>query len=158
MADYECDVGYVLKGGKCILPSSGNKMVDDKELKQQKDEDCDLDGFYYVTQGYRKIPGNMCYKGVQMDPIKKACSSRAWISSIISSNNLFYVLAIGALLYYGWPLIEAIYIVLPLPDPGRSLDKVKSLGRQATGMVTGAMTSNTGSQGASSRDYEQNLD
>lgn len=64
MADYECDVGYVLKGGKCILPSSGNKMVDEKELKQQKDEDCDLDGFYYVTQGYRKIPGNMCYKGV----------------------------------------------------------------------------------------------
>jgi|TARA_B110000285_G_C15129109_1_gene622269 hypothetical protein len=49
MADYECDVGYVLKGGKCILPSSGNKMVDEKELKQQKDEDCDLDGFYYVT-------------------------------------------------------------------------------------------------------------
>jgi len=93
-----------------------------------------------------------------MDPIKKACSSRAWISSIISSNNLFYVLAIGALLYYGWPVIEAIYIVLPLPDPGRSLDKVKSLGRQATGMVTGAITSNNGSHGARSPDYEQNLD
>jgi len=93
-----------------------------------------------------------------MDPIKKACSSRAWISSIISSNNLFYVLAIGALLYYGWPVIEAIYIVLPLPDPGRSLDKVKSLGRQATGMVTGALSSNNGSHGARSPEYEQNLD
>jgi len=93
-----------------------------------------------------------------MDPIKKACSSRAWISSIISSNNLFYVLAIGALLYYGWPVIEAIYIVLPLPDPGRSLDKVKSFGRQATGMVTGAMSSNTRSQEVRNPDYEQNLE
>jgi hypothetical protein len=29
----------------------------------EKEEDCALEGYYTVTQGYRKIPGNQCYKG-----------------------------------------------------------------------------------------------
>ena len=27
------------------------------------------------------------------------------------------VCAVGALLYYGWPLVEAFLVLLPLPDP-----------------------------------------
>lgn len=77
-----------------------------------------------------------------MDPIKKPCSSSAWLSSILSSKNLFYYIIAAAVLYYGWPIIEILYIMLPLPDPKRSIDKVKSFGSQASGMVTGALTSN----------------
>lgn len=79
-ADYECDMNYVKnKGGQCEpVPDPLNKFKT-KQLSEQE-EDCALEGFYYVTKGYRKIPGDMCYGGVQLDPVKKACSSMAWIS------------------------------------------------------------------------------
>lgn len=31
-------------------------------------------------------------------------------------KKLFYYALIAACLYYGWPIIEAIYIILPIPD------------------------------------------
>jgi hypothetical protein len=34
------------------------------------------------------------------------------------------VFIIGAL-YYGWPIIEAIILILPIPDPKNSLEMVK---------------------------------
>ena len=51
---------------------------------------------------------------------------------------------IVGLLYYGWPIIEAIILVLPIPDPKDSLEKIKSIASTATGAVTGVMTSNRG--------------
>jgi len=42
---------------------------------------------------------------------------------------------IGAGLYYGWPIIEAVILVLPIPDPKDSMDKVKSLAGTATNFV-----------------------
>jgi hypothetical protein len=62
-ADYECDMNYVRnKGGKCEmvpdpLDAAGHRHMSEKE------EDCALEGFYTITQGYRKIPGNQCYGG-----------------------------------------------------------------------------------------------
>jgi len=110
----------------------------------EKEEDCALEGFYYITQGYRKIPGDMCYGGVSstMEPVKKACSSMAWLSSIFGSKSVFITAILAAALYYGWPIIEAIIIVLPLP--GDSIEKVKSAAGAATGLVQGALSSNRG--------------
>jgi len=54
------------------------------------------------------------------------------------------ILLIGAL-YYGWPIIEALILVLPIPDPKESLEKIKSIATSATGAVAGVMTSNRGS-------------
>jgi len=42
---------------------------------------------------------------------------------------------VAAALYYGWPIIEAIILILPIPDPKDSIDRVKSAANQATGMV-----------------------
>jgi len=138
-ADYECDMNYVKnKAGNC-------EMVEDptntraNRLMTEKEEDCALEGFYYITQGYRKIPGNKCYGGVQLDPIKKPCTSMAWLTSIVSSKSLVICALLGAAMYYGWPIIEAVILVLPIPDPKDSLDRVKAAAGQASGMVQGAM-------------------
>jgi hypothetical protein len=124
-ADYECDMNYIMnKAGKCeaIPDPSGSHLG---RIMTEKEEDCALEGFYYVTQGYRKIPGDMCYSGVSktMEPVRKACSSLSWISSIFGSKGVFIAAILGAALYYGWPIIEAIILVLPIP--GDSIDRVK---------------------------------
>jgi len=79
-ADYECDMNYIRKdGGQCeLLPDPLSSS--DNVVQSEQDEDCSLEGFYYVSQGYRKIPGNKCYGGVKLDPVKKACNSVAWMT------------------------------------------------------------------------------
>jgi hypothetical protein len=62
--DYECDMNYVKnKGGDCEkVPDPFNRFS--KKYLSEREEDCALEGYYYITQGYRKIPGNMCYGGI----------------------------------------------------------------------------------------------
>lgn len=63
-ADYECDINYVKnKGGDCEKVPDPLSRFNGKTLTEQE-EDCALEGYYYITQGYRKIPGNLCYGGV----------------------------------------------------------------------------------------------
>jgi hypothetical protein len=50
----------------------------------------------------------------------------AYVSSIISFKTVAIAIIGFACLYYGWPIIEAILLVLPIPDPKESLNKVKS--------------------------------
>ena len=63
--DYECDYGYsrpLGSSGACTLdmePAQWTKSVE----KRQK-ESCDEYGYYEVSSGYRKIPGNICTGGV----------------------------------------------------------------------------------------------
>jgi hypothetical protein len=149
-ADYECDMNYVKnKAGTCEkVEDPSNRST--ARVMTEKEEDCALEGFYYITQGYRKIPGNMCYGGVQLEPVKKACTSMAWLTSIVSSKSILICAILGAAMYYGWPIIEAVILVLPIPDPKESLDRVKAAAGQAQGMVQGAMSSNIGGIGGGS--------
>lgn len=55
----------------------------------------------------------------------------AWISSIMSAKSMFMMAILGAALYYGWPLVEAIILILPIPDPKGSVDAMKNLGNSA---------------------------
>lgn len=158
-ADYECDINYVKnKAGECEkVPDPLNRFSG--QQMTEKEEDCALEGFYYITQGYRKIPGNMCYGGVQLDPVKKPCTSLVWFTSLIGSKNMLFVALLAAALYYGWPIIEAIILVLPIPDPKESIDRVKNVASSASDIVSGALASSrTGTQGSSGQDYSQNLD
>jgi hypothetical protein len=68
----------------------------------------------------------MCYGGVKLDPIRKPCTSVAWISSILSIKSIAMTAFVAVLLYYGWPILEAIILVMPIPDPKDSINKVKS--------------------------------
>jgi hypothetical protein len=158
-ADYECDMNYVRnKGGKCeAVPDPLNKF-NQKHLTE-KEEDCALEGFYTVTQGYRKIPGDVCYGGT-LDPYRKPCTSFAWLTSIISMKSAALSALIAAGLYYGWPIIEAVIMVLPIPDPKDSIDKVKSFAGSATDFVSGSISggpSNNSRQGQRA-DYSSNLE
>ena len=124
-ADYECDMNYFRKeGGKCeLLPDPLNG---ESTQQSQIDEDCALEGFYYESKGYRKIPGNMCYGGIKLDSVKKPCTRVAWLTSIINLKNFALTVIIGSCLYYGWPIIEAVLIVLPIPDPKEQIQKARS--------------------------------
>lgn len=90
-------------------------------------EDCEATGFYYKETGYRKIPGNQCYGGLKLEPVKRACSSFVWFSNLMSLKSLATIAVVGAVLYYGWPIIEAIIIVLPIPDPKGVIEQITTL-------------------------------
>ena len=45
------------------------------------------------------------------------------------------VCVIGAILYYGWPIIEALIHITPLPDTGSMQSTAKSYGNQAMELV-----------------------
>lgn len=74
---------------------------------------CDAYGFYTVTNGYRKVPGNKCYGGIDLNPTVYQCTT----PGLLSFRTLITLLVISAVLYYLWPYIEGVIILLPLPDP-----------------------------------------
>ena len=37
------------------------------------------------------------------------------------------LIILGAIFYYGWPIIEAVIIALPIPDPREGIDKIKGV-------------------------------
>lgn len=56
-ADYECDINYYMKDGKCVPVKESYKVWDSRLMHVAK-EDCEETGFYLKETGYRKIPGN----------------------------------------------------------------------------------------------------
>jgi len=70
------------------------------------------------------------------------------------------VALLAAIFYYGWPIIEAIILILPIPDPQNSINQVKNAASAAGGMVQGAMSSNRGppASGGMHSQYSSNLE
>lgn len=65
--DYECDYGYsrpITGSGECKLDESINPEHWAKQVEQSKQDSCNEFGYYEVTQGYRKIPDDICTGGV----------------------------------------------------------------------------------------------
>ena len=122
--DFECDVGFTRADqGSC------SKIPDyDKQIGSSVVEDaaatCESFGYYTVTQGYRKIPGNRCYGGLDLNPTSYSCSG---VSGLFSLKNVMTLLVVGLIIYFGWPAIEAIVLILPIPDPKDMLERVTSL-------------------------------
>lgn len=46
----------------------------------------------------------------------------------MSWSTIIMIAIIGAICYYGWSFIEAILILLPIPDPKEGLNAIKHLG------------------------------
>ena len=63
-ADYECDMNYVRNKLSQCEPLKDLIAKNQEKTNSEREEDCALEGFYSVTQGYRRIPGNKCYGGV----------------------------------------------------------------------------------------------
>lgn len=61
----------------------------------------------------------------------------------------------GAVLYYGWPVIEAIVILLPIPDPKNLTESIKDYASKIWGFFMGLIGKGTNS---SSEGYQQDLE
>lgn len=128
--DYECDYGYKRSesGNQCVKEWWNTESANGPLTAHQHDQ-CDLYGFYTVSQGYRKIPGNKCEGGLDLNPTVYSCS----VTGLISLKVIVSLVIIGAILYFGWPLFEAVLIALPIPDPKDVKDKVKNLFKATPG-------------------------
>lgn len=60
--------------------------------------------------------------GLDLNPLVYTCSP----VSMFSLRTILYFIIIGAILYFGWPLVEAIMIALPMPDPKDIKEKIKA--------------------------------
>ncbi len=78
--DYECDVDFerVAPGEPCVKVGNRNE----KHVLDIRMAPDDCNGFYSITRGYRKIPGNMCIGGVKYDPIIIPCPYTKWYISV----------------------------------------------------------------------------
>ena len=90
-----------------------------------------------MTQGYRKVSGNICEGGIDLSPARYHCSSGGWIASLFTFRGIFMTAVIGALCYYGWPVIEAVLLLLPVPDPADMKETAKEYGNKAMDYVKG---------------------
>ena len=78
--DYQCDMGYQREDVGMPCTSLKNNMsvliynksvsfVNSSEIRAPKN----CYGKYYISKGYRKIPGDTCVKGIEFDPIEFKC-------------------------------------------------------------------------------------
>jgi hypothetical protein len=64
-----------------------------------------------------------------------------------------------AVLYYGWPIIEAVILILPIPNAPGVVDTIKAVGNTALDLVGSVMKSDTKRRNAGGPSgYQQNLD
>jgi hypothetical protein len=84
--DFECDFGYKRTESQQCEPV--------KDQTFEAPEDCD--GYYTISKGYRRIPGNTCDGGGEYDPIKLSCPG-GW--SILSFRTLVILLLLGGAYY-----------------------------------------------------------
>lgn len=66
---------------------------------------------------------------------------------------------LGVIFYYGWPILEAIILILPIPDPKHSIEFVKGLFGSVFGFVNSFLTSAPRQQSSAGAgpSYSQNL-
>lgn len=105
---------------------------------------CDTFGYYTVSQGYRKVPGNKCNGGLDLNPYVYSCSA---IGGFFTLRNLLIVLIVVVCVYFGWPIIEAIIIMLPIPDPKELKEKISKLASRKSEGTTKKPTGKSGYSG-----------
>ena len=121
--DYECDVGYLRTDQNTCVPDPTFKKSADG-LDEDQQAMCDSFGYYTISQGYRKIPGNRCVGGLDMNPTVKYCST---FRGLFNFRTILILAIVGVILYFGWPILEAILIILPIPDPKEVTKKLKNM-------------------------------
>lgn len=119
---------------------------------------CDEYGYYEVSRGYRTIPGNICTGGLQLAPYRYKCSMGGFLFRILNFTTLLTFCILSAIIYYGWPIIEGIIIVLPIPDPKRSKTKIISFLTHLGSCFKSWVTSKTEAPNGSKSGYKQDFE
>lgn len=133
-------------------------MTEDERQRRLQEiwtEQCEELGYYEVSQGYRKVPGNICEGGIDLSPYRYQCSTSGYLASFFSFRGLFTLAIIGALCYYGWPIIEAVLLLLPVPDPNEMKDTAKKYFSQGVELVKNLPASVNGDGRAPTPGYSQ---
>jgi hypothetical protein len=102
-ADYECDFGFarVSIGEPCINTST-NHSTDDSTNNANHNIETEIltapencSGYYTVSKGYRKIPGNTCINGIKFDPLLIPCPFSGLFAHL---GVIFFILIILVLI------------------------------------------------------------
>ena len=96
--DFECDVGYTRIGGDQIC----TKINPSKEEINKPPEVCK--GYYTISKGYRRIPGDSCIDGVKYDPILIPCPNSGLLSYLTSISICILIMVVILLIYYTFNL------------------------------------------------------
>jgi hypothetical protein len=115
-----------------------SRMTEEEKMAQdleRQNEQCLEYGYYEITQGYRKIPGNICSGGVDLSPYRYPCNMGGRLKAIFSFKGIFMMMILSAVLYFAWPIIEAIWLLTPLPEIPAGDIKTK-----ATSLFTSLLT------------------
>ena len=92
--DFECDIGYARLGNDMIC----SKINPTKEDINKPPENCK--GYYTITKGYRRIPGDSCVDGVKYDAILIPCPNSGLLASLTSISIGILVMIVVLLIYY----------------------------------------------------------
>lgn len=158
--DYECDIDFFREDGASTCVDA----LDPEERAQRDAADqaiqCAEIGFYEVPTGYRRIPGNICTGGLDLTPTQYSCGSGSAFFALFSFKGFFTLAIFGAVAWFGWPIIEAILILLPIPDPSSMQDQAKELLATVQGKLSGLMKSAQGAAQSSSapKDYRADFE
>ena len=96
--DYECDFGFTRSapGEPCISihkkPEDKDKDTLDTQILAAP-EICH--GYYKISRGYRKVPGNTCINGVKFDPILIPCPYSGIFAGL---GIVFFIIIIAVLI------------------------------------------------------------
>jgi hypothetical protein len=91
--DFECDLGYS-RSGPDQPCTKDNPNID---TITKPPEVCK--GYYPITKGYRRIPGDTCINGVNFDPIYVPCPNSG-IMALLSTFSIGIVIIIVIILIY----------------------------------------------------------
>lgn len=61
-----------------------------------------------------------------MNPYTYQCGRGGWLGSLFTFKGILFTAVLAAIFYYGWPVIEAVIILLPVPDPAELKEKARN--------------------------------
>lgn len=110
-SDWECDSGFIREGkGPCVDITTKKK----RELDFNPPKICN--GYFSVTQGYRKVAGSLCERGIDYSPIKVPCNP-SFFQNLFSGfsfsfggkfTSWLFLLAVLAVMYIGFTNKEQV--------------------------------------------------
>jgi len=94
--DYECDIGYTrpIGGGLCRKVEGVNVSAFNNLHHR-----CPSGEFYYITTGYRKVPGDTCIGGLNRARMKLPCGTTGGLSWYARFVLLLLLVLIAGLYY-----------------------------------------------------------
>jgi hypothetical protein len=98
-SDYECDFGFARdsQGSACVDIHKSSENSDNNSNAPQilaAPENCH--GYYKISKGYRKVPGNTCINGLKFDPLLIPCPYSGFFTGL---GMIFFLIIISVFIF-----------------------------------------------------------